>query len=254
MPARAWPDFWQGLQRDFGSLTVFVPPGTIWEPPRHGQGLTIQTHRLALSGTASTAGYNRGLKSRLNKARRLGIHVVEGLDADSVDAYIRLYGQTLGRWGDRATWPRPPTFFHALHRHGHPQVRLWLAKQGGDVIAGIWVATFGREAHYLAGATAAEGLQAGGSHLLLDHALHEAQAAGCHSFDFGSSGDWEGLIRFKESFGAQPVPYGEVRLWSPATRLYWFLKDSWPKRQTDAVPAERPAPVAAPAAMEEATC
>jgi hypothetical protein len=254
MPARAWGDFWRNLQQAYGSMTLFVPPGTVWQPPRHGKGLICHTHRLALEPDGVGAGYNRGLKSRLNKARRLGITVVEGTDAASVEQYVRLYRDTLGRWGEETSWPRPPGFFHALRHHGQPHVKLWLALQEGRTIAGIWVATFGQEAHYLAGSTAEAGLQAGGSHVLLDHAVREAATAGCHYFDFGASGGREGLIRFKEAFGARPTSYGEVHLWSPAVRLYWFLKDSRRQRQALAAPNTVPAPVTAPGAVEEALC
>jgi hypothetical protein len=251
MPARAWRDFWRTLAREYGAMTLFVPPLTDWSPPAHGQSLICQTHRLDLQAGDPTAAYNRGLKGRLNKARRLGLTVVQASSAAHVDRYVKLYGDTLGRWGERTSWPRPPGFFHALFQHGTPHVTLRLALLDGEAVAGIWTAEYGAEVHYLAGSTADEGLAAGGSHLLLDDAVQAAARAGCRWFDFGASGGWPGLIRFKESFGAVPVPYGEIRLWSPAVRCYWFIKDSWRRRGADGALATPP--VAADAA-EEATC
>jgi hypothetical protein len=250
LPASAWPAFWHDLAAEHGSMTLFVPPGTAWEPPRRGTGLVRQTHRLDLTDGDPGHRYNRGLKARLNRARRLGLTIVAGDQEADVGRYIRLYADTVARWGDRTSWLRPPAYFHALHRHGTPQVRLWLALMDDTPVAGIWTGTLGAEAHYLGGATAQEGLQAGGSHLLLDHAVREAAAAGCRVFDFGASGDGAGLVRFKEAFGTVPVPYGEIRLWAPTVRLYWFLKDSWRNRRSGGPQA----PAEAPRVAEEAAC
>lgn len=248
MPAGAWPAFWQDLAREHGAMTLFVPPGTTWEPPARGSAIVRQTHRLDLS--VGTDRYSRSLKRRLAQARRLGVTVEAGGAAD-VAAYLRLYADTLDRWGERTSWRRPARFFHALWHHGQPHVTLWLARLSGRPVAGIWTATFGAETHYLAGATAADGLEAGGSHLLLDHAVRTAAEAGGRVFDFGASGGWPGLIRFKAGFGATPAPYGEVRLWTPAVRLYWFFKDHWRLR---ASPGSAPRPSSTPAAAEEAAC
>ena len=224
MEAGAWPAFWQDLRQTFGPVTLIIPPGVAWQPPRHGRVVMRSTHRMALDQHPVGQAYSRGLRSRLNRARRLGVTVAVAADAEGVAIYDQMYRETLGRWGDRTSWVRPPAFFRALHQHGTPQVRLWLATLAGTAIAGIWVATFGGEAHYLGGATGQAGLAAGGSHLLLDHALSAAAADGCRTFDFGASGGWPGLVQFKEGFGARPEAYGEVHLWPPAMRLYWHLK------------------------------
>ncbi|MBC7544582.1 MAG: GNAT family N-acetyltransferase [Candidatus Sericytochromatia bacterium] len=224
MAAGAWPAFWRDLQRRHGSMTLFIPPGVAWSPPSHGEAIRRQTHRLILGESSLEAGYSRGLRAKLNRARRQGIRIEAGTDAAAVAVYEGLYRDTLVRWGDGTSWERPTHFYEALLRHGAPSVRLWLAWLDDQPIAGIWVATFRKQVHYLAGATAPAGLAVGGSHLLLDHALRQAAAEGGTVFDFGASGDRPGLIQFKQGFGATPVPYGEIRLWQPAVRMYWYFK------------------------------
>lgn len=219
-----WRLLWALLPASFGSMTVFLPPGMPWEAPADGQVILHETHRLALDDGPPRQRYNRGLKAKLNRALRQELTVREGTDLAAVDAYWSLYEQTLARWGDRTSWVRPRAFFDALLAHGHPDVRLYLAYQGERVVAGVWISHFGAEACYLAGATAADALELGGSHLLIDHAIGQAAANGQRWFDLGASGGRAGLIHFKSGFGAQPVSYPEIRLWAPPMRLYWWLK------------------------------
>jgi lipid II:glycine glycyltransferase (peptidoglycan interpeptide bridge formation enzyme) len=99
--------------------------------------------------------------------------------------------------------------------------RLWVAWHDGRPAAGILVLQGEHNAHYTRGAMDREVAGPTRANDLLHRlAIEEACAAGCHSYHMGETGASESLARFKEGFGARPVPYAEYALERlPLTRL-----------------------------------
>lgn len=214
---RRYPDLWV-TGNPFATYTggLIVPGGRLTQD---------STHVLALKPLPELRqGFSRGCKSRGNKARKAGLTLrVSQHPADALHFY-GLYEDTVVRWGDKLTWARPPAFFEHLVAEGGGQVLLFLAYQDERLVSGLLFASHGTIAHYVAGATLTEALPSCPSNFLMEEAMAHYAERGFTRFDFGPSNGLEGVIQFKESFGAEPLPFVAQRTDSLASRLYFSLR------------------------------
>lgn len=93
-----------------------------------------------------------------------------------------------------------------------PEVQLLLAEHEGDLLAGIIVAQYDGMATYMYGASSNHKRNLMPAYLLQGEAIRQAQAAGCHSYDFlgipptaDPADAMHGLFRFKTGFGGRIV-------------------------------------------------
>ncbi len=202
-----------------GSLPEGAPPrGVNWEHAEH------ETHVLELGAPeVMRAGFSRGCRARGNKARRAGIttEVYSGRDAAAV--FYALYLDSVRRWGEKVTWIRPLRFFEAVLAAGEPHAALHLARFEGRPAAAMIVCAWGARAHYLAGAADSSLMEHCPSNLLMEEVALVWHARGKRVMDLGSSNGLEGVMRFKESFGAKPLAYAEIRRQGALGRLYFTL-------------------------------
>lgn len=160
-------------------------------------------------------------KTRYNirLAARRGV-TVSRVGAERLSEWHRLYVGTAERKGFR---PQSLDYFARLFElaRGHrPELRLYLAfgprTAGGPAparpLAGIVVAHAGRTATYLYGASAADHRSLMAPYALQWHAIREARAVGCSTYDlFGvppaadRGHPMYGLYRFKTGFGGRLV-------------------------------------------------
>jgi len=92
----------------------------------------------------------------------------------------------------------------ALHRRGNSTagLRLLVAEQDGDPIAGVLLAHHGKAATYLVGWTGDKGRELRATHLLLWQAIELLKADGYEWFDLGGvSAEAPGVERFKLGLG-----------------------------------------------------
>jgi hypothetical protein len=220
---RRYPDLWVvGNPFATSSAPMPVVPG--------GESEAQSTHVLALKPFPELrAGFSRGCKARGNKARKSGMTLRVSQDPADAAVYYGLYEDTMQRWGEKLTWARPLAFYERLLAEGGPAVRLLLAEQDGRVISGLLFAAHGRVAHYVAGATLAEALPQCPSNFLMEEALVAYAAEGFETFDFGPSNGLDGVMKFKESFGAEPLAFGAQRAATGSSRLYFALRRPYDK-------------------------
>jgi hypothetical protein len=166
------------------------------------------THILRLEGGIEGVGRQttKGHRCNVKQAARLGVTVVPAVGPDDVAAYYAVYQDSVRRWGERARGnPYPERLFHALLAGGDSFARLWLARVSGEVVSGALVLSWGEGAVYWHGATLERAFAWRPSHAVVMTAIEDAVSRGCRWFDFNPSGGLEGVIRFKEGFGARPV-------------------------------------------------
>ncbi len=186
------------------------------------------THMLVLKPFEELrAGFARGCKARGNKARKLGMRLVVSSDPAITEVFYPLYQDSVARWGDKLTWARPEGFFRAMLAQGGDAVTVFIALRDEVPVAALLFAAQGRVAHYVAGATRHDQLEACPSNFLMEEAMAHYAAAGFTFFDFGPSNGLEGVARFKESFGATPAPFVEVERLNAAGRAYFALRDAY---------------------------
>jgi CelD/BcsL family acetyltransferase involved in cellulose biosynthesis len=184
------------------------------------------THMLVLKPLAELRkGFSRGAKARGNKARKQGLTTSLRADLEAAGTFYALYEDSVRRWGDKLTWPRPRTYFEALVAYGAPDVHFLFAHApDGEPVSALLLAAHGPVVHYLAGATRADFLEACPSNLLMEEALDRAAGEGRQFFDFGASNGLAGVVQFKEGFGATPAPYYSMARRSMAGRAYFLLR------------------------------
>ncbi len=210
---RAWA-LYRTVSERWPNLTVTGNPALdpAWFAPPPGARLDV-THRLRPAAVEPS----RGCKTHLNRALKAGYEVASRPGGDAA-GFADLHAQAIRRWGARLTWQRPEAYYRALLEI--PGVWSFSASKGGDEGAMLVAAVWGDTAHYIAGATGADHLAAGASNLVMAAFIRWAHDHGLAQVDLGPSQGLEGVIRFKESFGARPAAFYRWDTRSPAGLLY----------------------------------
>ena len=220
---RRYPDLWV-VGNPFGASGLAPLPGADTREDA--------THVLALKPLPELrAGFSRGCKARGNKARKAGLRLRVSRDVADARRFYALYEDTMVRWGDKLTWARPLAFYEHLMAEGGERVQLFLAYEGDRLVSGLLFAAYGRVAHYVAGATLASALPLCPSNFLMEEAMAHYAERGFAIFDFGPSNGLEGVIQFKESFGASPVPFSVQHAHTLASRCYFTLRGRYERLQ-----------------------
>ncbi|MBI4302438.1 MAG: peptidoglycan bridge formation glycyltransferase FemA/FemB family protein [Chloroflexi bacterium] len=181
--------------------------------------------------------YNIGL------AARKGVQVTEG-GTGELPIFYRLLRET----GTRDDFPiHSRDYYEQAFRILGDKLRLFLASYQGEILAGIIVAIFGREAIYLYGASASHHRQLMPNYLLQWEAMKWAKGQGCTSYDLwgipdeapGTSlseavnrrgGLW-GVYRFKQGFGGNLVVHGGALDYVCSPARYWLWTQIAPRLQ-----------------------
>lgn len=163
-------------------------------------------------------------KTRYNVrlAGRRGVTVRPAHGPEEVDLFYDLLLETSRR---DSFGVHTRDYYHAVYRllNQAGLGMLFFAERQGQVLAALWVATFGREAIYLYGASRTAGQEHMPTHLLQWEAMRWARARGCTRYDLWGIPDsvaegtdvranrveknvrdglW-GVYRFKQGFGGR---------------------------------------------------
>ena len=175
---------------------------------------------------------NQLWRRNIKKAAKAGVEVSRG-GADDLAAFHDLYVHTAAR--DHFT-PRPLSYFEAMFAaldDADPasgadcEIRLYLARHEGDLVAAtIWIRS-GRHVWYSYGASSTEKRDVRGSNAAQWQMIRDAIAAGAHVYDLrgitetlDADDPHVGLIQFKVGTGGEAVEYaGEWDL--PLNRLLY---------------------------------
>jgi hypothetical protein len=181
------------------------------------------THLLDLTGgyRAVWEGYRSTCRNRIRKVQSEGIVARRARTLQEFRDYHPLLAATCRR--NRAPVLFDVRFLEGLWALQHPGVRLWLAHDETGPLAGHLdfshrgtVLNWGLVSRDDAGKLAVH-------NLLHDAAIREAIDEGDAIYNFGSSLGFEGLVRFKETFGAVPRPYRHrvaEKPWFPKLRRW----------------------------------
>lgn len=183
-----------------------------------------ETHTLNLSpGFESILkAMTKGHASAARKAAKSGVQIEIGSTPEDWKAYYGAYQNSLQRWGDRASSQYGWEFFNQMQLRDSPNIKLWLAKYEGKVVAGALCLYALKHVVYWHGAALDEFFNLRPVNLLICEAIKEACDQGFLWFDFNPSGPHEGVRNFKKSFGTQTRPCGIVRSNSMLHKLINF--------------------------------
>jgi hypothetical protein len=189
---------------------------------RRGQHRTDFTQLLRLEGGADElfSRFSSNHRSSVGKGRKLGVRTrVAATDEDFL-AYYGVYENSLERWGERATSRYSPGFFREVRRLAlelPENVKLFLAEHEERIVAGALVFCWNRHAVYWHGAALSDYFSTRAPLVLQAGIIEHLRAAGFKHYDFNPSGGHEGVVRFKEGFGAQRREFVRTEI---ATGLY----------------------------------
>lgn len=138
--------------------------------------------------------------------------------ASLLDDYCRVYAASAQRWG-RAAPPYPRALFEALLES--PSTQLWAHHVEGRLACAMVVLVGRRDALYWQGVSHIEDDQKPAHPMarLFDAVVQGLVQQGVQRFNLGASEGLPNVQRFKEEFGAQPVPYAALLHESPTWRL-----------------------------------
>ncbi|HEY6797465.1 MAG TPA: GNAT family N-acetyltransferase [Kineosporiaceae bacterium] len=213
----AWPltaDHHRALWRHVGRLNLDMTQNP-YDPELAHAGLPWTRHDvthvvdLRPGYEQVRRGWSRGHLSAVNKAARAGLRAVPATRPAQWEDYYRVYELSMRRWGT-PNFVYRPEFFRSLSRSGSGKVRLWVVEHEGQVIAGMICLYQGTTVMYWHGAFDAALQHLRAAPLLHAEAMRHAADAGYHWYDFNPSGGNEGVMTFKERFGAERYPVQSV--------------------------------------------
>ena len=167
------------------------------------------------------AGMNQQWRRNIKKAQKQGVEVERGEISD-LKAFHELYVHTAGR--DHFT-PRPLSYFSTMFESlgaedtsspgsSAVEIRLYLARHEGDLVAStIWIRV-GTHVWYSYGASSTEKREVRGSNAIQWQMIRDSLAAGAAVYDLrgitatlDADDDHVGLIQFKVGTGGEAVEY-----------------------------------------------
>jgi len=165
--------------------------------------------------------FNRKNRNAIRKAEKSGVEVLKGYSLEDFRKYYKLYVEESSKKWEYKKPPHPLKLYENMCKFGLPHVRLRLAIKDDKVIAGLINFYYGKNVFYWGSTFLEEYGIYRPTNLLLKDSIEEACNEGYKYYNFGASGNLEGVRRFKESFGAERVELKKYILWS---RLGKFVK------------------------------
>jgi vancomycin resistance protein VanK len=205
--------------RELGWVCQSVEGGFAAGQPQYNFQIPLADESGPRSSDDVLAGMNQLWRRNIKKAAKAGVEVSLGTDAD-LSAFHELYVLTAQR--DHFT-PRPLSYFETMYAAlgaeglssgGHSQIRIYLARHEGDLVAAtIWIRV-GTHAWYSYGASSTEKREVRGSNAVQWQMISDTLAAGATTYDLrgitetlASDDPHLGLIQFKVGTGGEAVEY-----------------------------------------------
>lgn len=155
--------------------------------------------------------FSRGLKSNINQAKKK-VTIRRAETEDDIERYYEIYKHTVNRWGESASTVFPIGLFMNIYMLKDPNAAFWLAEADGKIVAGIIVLSWNKSLIYWHGCALKQYFKYYPNNLLHATVMEWACEHGFEKYDMGASMSLEGVIRFKESFGAKPYKFMSYRL------------------------------------------
>lgn len=148
--------------------------------------------------------HKNSVQRKLRRAERESLRYQEGSSEVLLEHFYNLLIMTRRRQG---VPPQPLKWFRSLISSIGPSLKIRVALKGETPVASILTISDKRTMVYKYGCSDPSFANLGGTPLLFWRAIQEARANGMEQFDMGrSETSNEGLIRFKEHWGAKRIP------------------------------------------------
>ncbi len=149
--------------------------------------------------------FTRGCKSNINKAIRSGITIRKANSWNDWEEYYRLYKSSIKRWGKKATSFYDIKLFKNIFDCKSSKAILWLAELNEKIVSGALIFYHNNHIVYWHGAGLEDYFENRPNNLLHCKVIEDACELKYMFYDFNPSGGHQGVVKFKESFGAKRV-------------------------------------------------
>ena len=154
------------------------------------------------------------VQRKIQRAEREGLRYDEGRTEEHLAKFYDLLLLTRRRHG---LPPQPRVWFRNVIQCLGDRVVVRIVSRGEQPVASMITMKYKNTVTYKYGCSDSRFNNLGGNALLFWHAIREAKESGMETFDFGrSEKENDGLVSFKENWGAHSVPLNYYRL--PARR------------------------------------
>lgn len=210
--------FWPGVEgfmrerRASGLVVESAGDGRPPIPPLRGERerLAATTWVVDLPGFDPKASLATNHRRNVQRAVRAGVELVRRADAAAAAAHAELVRASLARIAARGEDVEGAPTEAALRAYLDSGLATFFqAVVEGEVRSSDLVVRIGDAAYYLSGGTSPEGNKLGTAHFLMARILEQLRADGARTLNLGYP-NGPGLARFKEGFGARPVPVERV--------------------------------------------
>ncbi|MCZ6680594.1 MAG: peptidoglycan bridge formation glycyltransferase FemA/FemB family protein [Candidatus Poribacteria bacterium] len=164
------------------------------------------------------AAYRGAVRTAVRKATKTGVTIYDTDRVGDLESFYEIYLATQKRLGGT---PKPLPLLKSLFRSDI--AKLAIAKHSGLIIAGLLCLHFNRTVTVWVNASVPEFWEYCPNDALYHHAIKGACESGYEWVDLGASPpDNEGLVFFKEAFGAKRSDFcSYIKIHSPIKRAVW---------------------------------
>jgi len=176
-----------------------------------GEPETTRALRLDEGFDALLRRFSSGPRWGVRRARREGLEVGVAIDLADWRAYYALYQESLARWGERATSRYDWDLFAEIRLRDPENARLWVARLGGEVVAGALVFYAPRHAAWWHASVASAHFGKRPMNLLLHEMIRDACEQDLAILDMGPSHGHGGVEEFKSGYAAETFACPMIR-------------------------------------------
>ncbi|MCZ7396168.1 MAG: GNAT family N-acetyltransferase [Candidatus Methanoperedens sp.] len=157
--------------------------------------------------------FEKNTRTAIRKADRSGFEILDCNSLDEVREFYKLYIESSIRWGYKKP-PLPIKLYENIYKFGRPHVRIKLAFKDDNLIAGWGDHYYGKNVFAFLSVYSQGYERYNPVNLLVKDSIEQACNEGHKYYNFGASGNLEGVQKFKESFGAEKEKLKNYRVLS----------------------------------------
>lgn len=187
---------------------------------KHGKDFKQEdnfTHIVTLNSDFDTifSKFAKNQQTSYRKGLSLGVEVSVAKKIDEYQTYFDVYEDSVRRWEERYGFVHAYNWAlfencHTLAQKYPDAIKLWLAKTDDTIISGALVFYWGNHVIGWHGVTHSDYFKYQPFTVLNTEIIRDCIEKGYKVFDFNPSGGFEGVIKFKESFGTEKT---EISRW-----------------------------------------
>lgn len=156
--------------------------------------------------------YSKSHKRYIRKAQESGVCYRVAKSLDDYSEYFRVYEDSLKRWGINATSAYDFNLFENIFNSNSEDIKLHLAIVDEKIVSGILTLHHRNHVVYWHGATLKDYFRYSPSKYLQNEVIKDSCEKGYKYYDFNPSGGHQGVIKFKEGFGAEKITFKKYTL------------------------------------------